>query len=232
MSEWAKHAVVLPGTGSDARFVADAFGRALSAVGVVTEAVEPDPTGIVASYESALVAAFDAHGPIIVGGVSIGAAVATAWASRFPDRVFAILAALPPWIGAPDGAPAAASARYTAANLLASGLDDTIAAMTDSTPGWLADTLSRSWRAQWPDLPTALIEAADFVAPDRLSLRGVRAPTAIVAAVDDPVHPFGFAEIWNTEIADSSLAAVTLSDIGHDPGVLGFRAVDALTGLL
>lgn len=229
MTEWPTHAVVLPGTGSDARFAADAFERALATVGIVTHPVEPDPGGIVASYESALEEAVAANGPIVIGGISIGAAVAASWTARNPDRVFAILAALPPWIGNPGDAPAAASARYTARQLTDSGLNDTIAAMTATTPRWLADTLSRSWRAQWPQLPSALVEAAEFVAPDREMLRLLRAPTAIVAAVDDPVHPLATAEVWNDEIVGSSLSTVTLADIGADPGILGDRAVEALT---
>ena len=47
-------AVVLPGTGSDARFAADAFSAAFDSVGLTTVAVEPDPTAVVESYLSAL----------------------------------------------------------------------------------------------------------------------------------------------------------------------------------
>lgn len=232
MTEWATHAVVLPGTGSDARFAADAFGPALSGAGTIVEAVDPDPRGVVASYEAALDAAVAEHGRIIVGGISIGAAVAAAWASRNPNRVLGILAALPPWIGAAEDAPAALSARYTAQQLTAVGLAATTDAMTASTPPWLAQTLTRSWKSQWPDLPAALIEASKYVSPDRESLARLAVPTAIVAADDDPVHPFEIARIWHAEIPDSSLTTVTLDDIGADPGILGHRAVAALKASL
>lgn len=232
MSEWATHAVVLPGTGSDARFAADAFSPALSAAGTVVEAVDPDPTRVVASYEAALDAAAAAHGRIIVGGISIGAAVAAMWASRNPDRVLGILAALPPWIGPAGDAPAALSARYTAQQLTTTGLAATTEAMTASTPTWLAETLTRSWASQWPDLPAALIEASMFVAPDQALLAGMTVPTAIVAAVDDPVHPYEIARIWHAEIQDSTLNTVTLEDIGTDPGILGRHSVAALSDSL
>lgn len=232
MSEWPLHAVVLPGTGSDAQFAAEAFAPALAAVGTSTEAIEPDPTDVVASYEAALDAAACEHGPIIIGGISIGAAVAVAWASRNPGRAYAILAALPPWIGPPGDAPAAASARYTSRRLVDEGLAATTAEMVASTPTWLAETLTRSWRAQWPDLPAALLEASAYTAPDREVLARLRVPTAIVAAVDDPVHPYDVARIWHADISGSSLSAVTLADIGADPGIIGARAVSALSASL
>ncbi|WP_338892625.1 alpha/beta hydrolase [Rhodococcus sovatensis] len=232
MSEWASHAVVLPGTGSDAQFAAAAFAPALSSVGTSAVAVEPDPNGVVASYEAALDAAASEHGQIIIGGISIGAAVAVAWASRNPGRACAILAALPPWIGAPGDAPAAASARYTSQRLLDDGLVATTAEMVASTPEWLAETLTRSWRSQWPDLPAALIEASAYTAPDRELLARLRVPTAIVAAVDDPIHPYDVARIWHAEIPGSSLSTVTLADIGTDPGIIGARSVGALSASL
>ena len=49
--------------------------------------------------------------PIAVGGVSIGAAVAAAWALAHPGHAVAVLAALPAWTGEPDTAPAADCAR-------------------------------------------------------------------------------------------------------------------------
>jgi len=89
-------AVVLPGTGSDADFVARAFTKPLTCRGVRTAAVEPDPRRVVGSYVDALDAAAAQHGRILVGGVSIGAAVALQWAGSHPDHVAGILAAVPP----------------------------------------------------------------------------------------------------------------------------------------
>ncbi len=231
MSNWAAHAVVLPGTGSDARFASDAFTSALTAVGTSVEAVDPDPVGVVASYEAALDAAADAHGRIIVGGISIGAAVAAAWSARNREHVAGILAVLPPWLGKPGDAPAALSARLTSHLLTTEGLEAVTAAMAATSPDWLATTLTRSWAAQWPDLPSALLEAAEYVAPDVQLLRRLNAPTSVIGAVDDAVHPFEIARIWNREIPHSVLTAIHLDDIATDPGVLGRRAVEGLLGL-
>ena len=100
-----------------------------------------------------------------MGGVSIGAAVAVAWALQHPDHAVAVLAALPAWTGAPDGATAAIAAQHSARQLRDEGLEATTAQMRASSPPWLADELARSWRGQWPHLPDAMDEAAGYVAP-------------------------------------------------------------------
>lgn len=231
MDTWPAHAVVLPGTGSDAAFAAEAFADALALAGTRTTAVEPDPTRVVESYEAALDEAALQYGRIIVGGVSIGAAVAASWALRNPEHVFGILAALPPWLGSAQGAPAALSAVYTATALRNDGLGAVIDAMAATSPAWLASTLRRSWTSQWPDLPSALDEAAVYTAPDLSELARSTIRTSIVAAVDDPVHPHDVAIAWHGAIARSSLATVTLTEIGADPSVLGRRAVEGLSAL-
>ncbi|QCB50987.1 alpha/beta hydrolase [Rhodococcus sp. PAMC28707] len=228
----ATHVVVLPGTGSDAEFAFDAFAAAVTAAGATIEAVSPNPTGIVASYEEAMSAAAHRHGRIIVGGISIGAAVALSWARSHPQSVIGVLAVLPPWIADPTDAPAALSARYTMEQLDASGLDAVTAAMEATSPQWLASTLRRSWASQWPDLPRALAEAAAYVAPNLDELRSTLVPTAVIGAVDDPVHPIDVARTWHEEIPNSCLSTLTLADIGSDPGVLGRRSMQDLTSLV
>ncbi|MEE2056324.1 alpha/beta hydrolase [Rhodococcus artemisiae] len=223
----AVSAVVLPGTGSDARFAHDAFAVPLQGRGIATVAVEPDPRGVVASYSEAMDrAALD--GPILVGGVSIGAAVALQWAALHPELTVGVLAALPAWTGGPDDSPAAASARWTASQLRAHGLESVTAAMVESSPSWLGATLSRSWRSQWPDLPEALEEAAGYRALDLTELRSVTVPVGVTAAVDDAVHPLGVGRGWVTALPFASLTTVTLDDIGADPSVLGEGCMGAL----
>ncbi|SED10634.1 hypothetical protein SAMN04490240_3158 [Rhodococcus pyridinivorans] len=220
-------AVVLPGTGSDACFAEKAFGAELRRRSIIPIAVDPDPRGVVASYLTALDEAAE-NGPILVGGVSIGAAVALRWAYDNPDRVVGVLAALPAWTGDPREAPAAASARWTASELRAHGLDTVTAAMTASSPPWLALELTRSWSAQWPDLPSALDEAAHYRALDVDELRAVTVPVGIAAAVDDAVHPLAVGRQWSREIPHAELATVTLEQVGDDPSVLGRLCLAAL----
>lgn len=221
-------AVVLPGTGSGADFVTRAFREPLAQLGIYTVAVEPNPRRMIGSYLDALDEAARAHGPILVGGISIGAAVALRWATSKGAEATGVLAALPAWTGSPEGAPAAAGARYTANQLRAHGLDAVTATMIDSSPAWLGVELAKSWRAQWPDLPTALDEAARYHGPGEVDLAGLTVPVGIAAAVDDPVHPVQVAREWAAALPRAEVCTVTLDEIGFDPSILGRAGLAAL----
>lgn len=222
--------VLLPGTGSDDDYVYRAFSHPLREVGATLVAPPPRPDRLIDGYLSALDdAARD--GPIGVGGVSIGAAVAAAWALAHPDRAVAVLAALPAWAGAPGTAPAALAARYSASQLRADGLAATTTQMRASSPPWLADELARSWRAQWPQLPDAMEEAAAYVAPSCADLTGLGTPLAVAAAVDDPIHPLQVAVDWVSAAPRAALRTVTLDQLGADPAALGAACLAALAEL-
>ncbi|WP_245745680.1 alpha/beta fold hydrolase [Nocardia altamirensis] len=221
--------VALPGTGSDADFARRAFEPACTARHLDVVAVQPDPRAVVASYRAALDAAA-ATGPVLVAGISLGAAVAIEWAAEHPELTAGVVAALPGWTG-PDTAacPAALSARATAAQLRVDGIDAVIDRMRASSPRWLADALTQSWRAQWPDLPEALDEAADYKWPGPERLGTLAAPVAVVTAVDDPVHPFAIAEEWAALIPRSTIHRITLAELGADPAILGNTGFAGLT---
>ena len=222
--------VLLPGTGSDDDYVYRAFSHPLRALGATLVAPPPRPDRLIDGYLSALDDAAR-EGPIGVGGVSIGAAVAAAWALVHPDRAVAVLAALPAWAGAPGTAPAALAARYSASQLRADGLAATTTQMRASSPPWLADELARSWRAQWPQLPDAMEEAAAYVAPSYADLTGLGTPLAVAAAVDDPIHPLQVAVDWVTAAPRAALRTVTLDQLGADPAALGAACLAALAEL-
>ena len=220
-------AVLLPGTGSDDDYLRRAFTGPLSRSGATLVAVAPDPSRLVAGYLEALDEAASSS-PIAVGGVSLGAAVAAAWALSHPDRAVAVLAALPPWIGVSGTAPAALAARYTADALRRQGLSETIATMRATSPAWLADELSRSWHGQWPDLADALEEAAAYTAPEISELGGLDAPMGVVAASDDPAHPLDVARRWAAAAPRAALQTVSLAEFGPDPAALGTACLAAL----
>ncbi|MFN8031912.1 MAG: alpha/beta hydrolase [Mycobacterium sp.] len=219
--------VLLPGTGSDDDFVYRAFAGPLHELGALVIATPPQPDRLVAGYVQALDEA-SRDGAIAVGGVSIGAAVAVAWALAHPDRTVAVLAALPPWTGEPGAAPAALAARHTAHQLRTEGLAATTSQMQASSPAWLAGELTRSWLSQWPELPDAMEEAADYVAPTSADLKRLSAPMGIVAAADDPIHPLEVALEWVSAAPRAALRTVTLDEFGPDPAVMGTACVDAL----
>ena len=219
--------VLLPGTGSDDDFVYRAFSTALHDVGAVVVTPPPQPHRLVEGYLEVL---HDAarQAPIAVGGVSIGAAVAAAWALAHPGQVVAVLAALPAWTGAPDAAPAAMSARLTAELLRRDGLAAVTGQMQASSPAWLGEELTRSWVGQWPSLPDAMDEAARYVAPTSRELETLDAPLGVVSATDDPVHPVEVGIEWVSAAPHSALRTVSLDQIGADPAVLGRLCLAAL----
>jgi pimeloyl-ACP methyl ester carboxylesterase len=220
-------AVLLAGTGSDDDYVRRAFSAALNDVGAELITPAPRPDGLIDGYLSALDDAART-GPICVGGISIGAAVAANWALAHPDRTVAVLAALPAWTGEPGSAPAALAARHSAAQLRRDGLAETTAQMRASSPPWLADELTRSWRAQWPALPDAMDEAAAYVAPGAADLAGLTAPMGLASAVDDPIHPAQVGAEWAAAAPRAALVTVTLQQFGADSGELGRACLAAL----
>jgi pimeloyl-ACP methyl ester carboxylesterase len=219
--------VMLPGTGSDDDYITRAFSRPLHEAGAQVLAPQPQPNQLIDSYLTALDDAAR-RAPIAVGGVSIGAAVAVAWALQHPDRAVAVLAALPAWTGLPEDAPAALAARHSAQLLRHDGLAATTTQMRASSPPWLADELSRSWRSQWPHLPDAMEEAAAYVAPTRAQLRQLRVPMGVAAAADDPIHPLEIGMEWAAVAPHAALRTVTLDQIGADPTALGAACLAAL----
>ena len=219
--------VLLPGTGSDDDYVYRAFSAALHDVDAVVVTPPPQPDRLVDGYLEALDNAARS-GPIAVGGVSIGAAVAARWALAHPSRAAAVLAALPPWMGSPQNAPAALLARRSAHLLRREGLAAAVAQMRETSPPWLAAELTRSWVGQWPSLPDAMEEAAGYVAPSCGDLERLTVPMGVAVATDDPVHPAEVGFAWVAAAPRAALRTVTLEQMGADTGVLGAACLAAL----
>jgi pimeloyl-ACP methyl ester carboxylesterase len=139
-----------------------------------------------------------------------------------------VLAALPAWTGAPDGATAAVAAEHSARQLRDDGLEKTTAQMRASSPAWLADELARSWLGQWPDLPYAMEQAATYVAPTHSELQRLTPPLGVAAAGDDPIHPIEVGRQWAAAAPRAALRTVTLDQIGADPAALGAACLAAL----
>ncbi|MBO0880660.1 MAG: alpha/beta hydrolase [Mycobacterium sp.] len=222
--------VMLPGTGSDEDYIARAFAGPLRDARARIAAHPPQPAHLISGYLACLDEAARS-GPIAVGGVSIGAAVAVAWALQHPDETVAVLAALPAWSGAPGNTPAATAARHSADQLRRLGLVAATTQMRASSPPWLAEELARSWRGQWPHLPDAMEEAAAYIAPTHAQLRRLTAPMGIAAATDDPVHPLETGLEWSTVAPRAALRTVTLDQLGANPAALGAACLDALDAI-
>ncbi|MDQ2722272.1 MAG: alpha/beta hydrolase [Actinomycetota bacterium] len=218
-------AVLLPGSGSDDDFVRRAFGAALSVNNIELIAVVPQPGAVIPAYHAALDDAAEAPGPLLVGGVSLGAIVAAQWALRHQTRLSGLLIALPPWLGAPGDAPAALSASHSAEQLRRHGLASVLRDVDRTSPTWLAAELSRAWHGQWPELPQALDDAARQHGPTATEVSRLHVPTGIAGAVHDPVHPVTVARAWAGASPDAQLVTIELAALGADPAVLGAACV-------
>lgn len=219
-------AVLLPGTGSDEVFVRAVFARPLAAVGMRL-VTPPPPRGaaVVTEYTRVLDAAAHADGPIVVGGISLGAHLGTAWASRNPERCAGVLAALPAWNGPPTSAPAALAATASADLVAHRGVDEALALSTRGVAPWLADELRRAWRRHGGGLEAALRAAARHPAPELPELRALPAAVGIAACADDPVHPAEVARQWAAALPRSALRTITWGVLGDDRESLGRAAV-------
>lgn len=220
-------AVLLPGTGSDDVFVRSVFARPLAAVGVEMIAPPAPPGGqVVTGFLRELDRLADAtRGPLLVGGISLGAHLATEWAVANPDRCCGVLAALPAWNGDGHAAPAAMAARASADLVTRHGLDTALALATRGVAGWLAAELNRAWRAHGAGLAESLRTAASYPAPTLPSLRDLTVPVGIAACTDDPVHPADVARDWARALPRVGLCETTLDAVGADRETLGRAAV-------
>lgn len=218
--------VVMPGTGSDADYVTRAFGPAAAELGVELIASEP-ADDLIAGHLAVLDDAARTHRSVLAGGVSIGAALAVRWAlaqrrsTGDQGQCAGVLAALPPWCGNDQYAPARASATATADAIRDTGLTATIAAMRASSPSWLADELTRSWSAFGDRLEAQLRQAAAFVCPRMDEIAGLTAPLAITASLDDPIHPLRVSHEWRAAAPRAAVAELPLTRWGIDPPLLG-----------
>lgn len=228
-SQPTRTAVLLPGTGSDEAFVAAAFERPLTEHGIRLIAPPPEPgDDLVHAASRALdAAAADAAEPVLVGGISLGAHVAAAWALRNQRRCAGLLAALPAWNGAADAAPAALAARSSASLVRAHGLEAALRLATADVAPWLAAELTRAWRRTGPALADGLDAAASHPAPELTTLATLDVPAGIAACTDDDVHPADVAYAWADALPAAAVRETSLAAIGRDPSRLGHAALRA-----
>jgi pimeloyl-ACP methyl ester carboxylesterase len=212
-------AVLLPGTASDEVFVASVFAGPLAEAGL--SLLAPASRGV-REHVEALDAAWDGT-PLVVGGVSLGAHVAAAWAVRHPERCAGLLVALPAWHGAADGAPAALAASASASVVESAGVEAALAGVD----GWLGAELRRAWPRYGTRLAEVLREAAGSSSPTLAELGGLTVPVGVATCTDDPVHPLGVAREWVEALPRAALRTTTLAALGADRESLGRATLTA-----
>ena len=223
-------AAILPGTGSDERFVRAVFESPVTDSGLRLVAPRPVHGARLAEHGlAALDAAADRYGPIVAGGISLGAHLAAEWAAANPDRCAGLLLAMPGWSGPPgDVAPGAVTARISADAVAEHGVDAALADATGAVPGWLAEELTRAWRRAGAGLVESLRVAVRRPAPTLALLRGITAPACVVGCFGDPVHPVEVARRWASALPAATLRTITFAELGADRSALGRVALDGL----
>ncbi|HEX3787945.1 MAG TPA: alpha/beta hydrolase [Pseudonocardiaceae bacterium] len=226
-------AALLPGTGSDEVFVTDVFGVPLAETGVRLIPIRPVPGEELAGQCLAALDRAAADGPILAGGISLGAHLAVEWALANPGSCVGLLLAMPGWSGPVAGPPptqpppAALAARASAESVDALGVDEALSRATQGVPEWLAAELNRAWRRAGPRLSDALRVAAGRPAPALAELGRLGIPVGVAGCTDDPVHPVSVARSWAAALPTAGLRLISLAELGADRRSLGRATVQA-----
>ncbi|HEX6756548.1 MAG TPA: alpha/beta hydrolase [Mycobacteriales bacterium] len=223
-------AVLLPGAGSSADFVARAFGPPLTERGYALVSVPPVPgPGVVSAAFSALDEALEEYGPRLrlVGGVSLGAHVSARWAVVHQGVLAGLLLAFPAWTGEPG--PVAAATAAAADRVATLGTAGALAVAGSGGVGWVAEELAAAWPAYGGELAATLRAAAAAPGPTRAELAALDLPVGLAACEDDPLHPLAVAEEWAAAVSIARVARLRLATLAPDRALLGAATLTALT---
>lgn len=210
-------AVLCHGAGSSAEFLARAFPA--DRLGVAGCRYVDDRTGDMAAITAALAAAAEGvGGPVLLGGVSLGAHAAADLLSSptAPSHAVGALLCMPAWLGEPD--PVAAMTGATATQVRTSGIAHLLAQLDGSD--WVTRELRRAW-TQRDDgaLAAELLTASTQPTPGDDRLAGVRLPVGVVALADDPFHPAATAARWVRSLPYGALSVLGRADPDPDRAV-------------
>lgn len=174
----------------------------------------------IAAFADDVLAFADARGldRFVVGGISMGAAIALAIAARHPGRVAGLVLARPAWLW--DAAPAnmrpyaevAEHLRNPDAARARSGFEASATAMllAREAPGNLdamRKFLAVEDRAGLAALLSAI--AADGPGVGEAEARGIAAPTLVIGNGRDLAHPMAYAETLAATIPGARLVEIT-----------------------
>ena len=158
---------------------------------------------------------------VVLGGISMGAAIALNLALRYPGRVRGLLLSRPAWL---DGPMEARELYFEVAALIRSkGIEE-------GQGGFLASSSYARLRLESPDAANSLLgqfqapRAKERVSrleqmprytphPDRKQWAAIRVPTLVLATDTDPVHPLHLARQLANAIPDAEFRQVTAKSI-------------------
>ncbi len=194
--------------------------------------VAPELRGDVESAVRELATAVDGREVVLAGGISLGAHALALLAARVGVDPPLVLA-MPAWTGAPGDVAAATSA--AADDLAQRGRAAVLSSLAEdplTRDDWVRAELEAGWATyDEADLVTALRAASASPGPTLDELAAVRAPVAVVALEDDPLHPASVAQQWAATVPRSLLTSVAREAPVLDRGALGRAAALALADL-
>jgi pimeloyl-ACP methyl ester carboxylesterase len=161
----------------------------------------------------------------VVGGISLGAAVACSVALGFPERVLGLVLSRPAWIDRP--LPENVDRYATIARLIRKF------GPQEGLERFRAMRLFQAIQRESPDCATSLegqfsqpraqecvarLEclAQDTLCADGASFRRINRPTLILANHQDPIHPWAVASTLHQLIPDSELREITPKSVSLD----------------
>lgn len=153
----------------------------------------------------------------VIGGISMGAAVAARFAVQWPERVNALVLVRPAWLDQPSPPQLRLFTRI--ADLLESmGAEKGLAvfqedaewqAMRRAAPA-MADSLCQQFSADRAYERRARLKQIPAASPIEhwQQVAGLRMPALVVGNRTDPIHPFEFAETWARRLPRAQLVEI------------------------
>jgi pimeloyl-ACP methyl ester carboxylesterase/sugar phosphate isomerase/epimerase len=177
-----------------------------------------------ASFADDLLALMDHLGiaRAVVGGISMGAAVALNFTVRHPDRVRGLILQRPAWLDGPRrenvevySTMAQLIRRHGALKgLEVFKLSPTFATVMQQSPSAARSLIGQFLRPRAEET-VALLERIPLDSPnrDRAEWRAIKMPVLILANRNDPVHPFEYGETLAREIPGAEFKELTPKSI-------------------
>jgi pimeloyl-ACP methyl ester carboxylesterase len=187
-----------------------------------------DPTRLgIEDHAADLGALADAIGARHVGGISLGAHAAVAWAATQPaDRLDGLLVVCPAWTGEPD--EVADLNRRQAEELERLGLQGALEAVDASAPPWMAAEVRDWWsRHDFESLCQGLRTLSGQPAPTLETLSRIRTRTGVAVLADDGLHPADVGRTWAGALGRAAVAETTIDAVGADRRALGWALLSA-----
>jgi pimeloyl-ACP methyl ester carboxylesterase len=161
----------------------------------------------------------------IVGGISLGAAVALNFTLRYPDRVLGLILSRPAWLDGPT--PRNVRIYSSIAKLIrqhgaSGGLDlfqqsDDYREMRRESPD-AAESLAKQFQEPRAEDAVARLERIPADAPneDRREWASIRKPTLVLASRQDPIHPFEYGETLAQFIPRAVFKEITPKSVSRE----------------